>query len=144
MFCKHTQNLCCERAIFCRQFSYGVNRVNILRTILQQSFNLGTAHTKSVEQSWQELFDTCTKNRLFQLYRVSHFKVSESKSFLQQVISIFMIFHGAYYVHHIITFCFLPYFSKRYSEGGSIELFFRILNFFSNFFSKFFFSHFLL
>ena len=37
-------------------------------TFFEQSFNLGTAHTKSVEQSWQELFDTCTKNHLFQLH----------------------------------------------------------------------------
>ena len=55
-------------------------------------------------------------------YRVSHFKVPQSKSILKYVISIFMIFYGAYYVHHIIAFCFLPYFSKKYSEGGSIEL----------------------
>ena len=28
-----------------------------------------------------------------------------------------MIFYGVYYVHHIITFCFLPYFPKKIFRG---------------------------
>ena len=66
-------------------------------------------------QTKTSLFDASSPNN----YRVSHFKVPQSKSILKYVISIFMIFYGAYYVHHIIPFCFLPYFSKEKIQRGA-------------------------
>ena len=51
-------------------------------------------------------------------YRVFWVKLIYFKQVLPQVKWIFRIFYGAYYVHHIMTFCFLPYFSKKIFRGG--------------------------
>ena len=96
-------------------------------------FSILTQNNRNWQQKDFHLRDVASRN-ITAMYRVFQVKLSESKQVLRQVKWIFRIFQGAYYVHHIITFCFLPYFSKKYSEGGSIELL-KISNIFFTFFA---------